>query len=87
MSGAERSIAMSARSRRPLHPALAVMAIVTIGAVILVGTLGLEIGPVILKFGSGHGIHLGDLVLMSALLPVALRLGWRLAARAGPNGQ
>lgn len=78
MSGTDRP-SDRAVGRHRLHPALGVIAIVTIGSVTLIGTLELEIGPVILIFDDGHGIHLGDLVLASGLVPVALFIGWQLA--------
>jgi hypothetical protein len=51
---------------------------ILVGAFVLAATLVLaldtKIGPVVFKFGAGHGVHLGDLVVA---VPVGTLATWR----------
>ncbi len=78
-------LAAGERARRSGHRlllgvriAFEILALAFLVAVILVGTLKLEVGPTVLIFESGHGIHLGDVLLVASLLPFIALIGWRL---------
>jgi hypothetical protein len=55
----------------------ALLFVVVVG-IVLYATLVLDIGPVVIVFDSGHGVHLGDIVVLVLALPVLFHLGRRL---------
>jgi hypothetical protein len=51
---------------------------VVVAGIVLYATIVLDMGPVLIVFDSGHGVHLGDIVVLVLAFPVLIHLGRRL---------